>query len=188
MSALYASLVAPQSDPHTSVPEVQEPLLGSPSADRSPSEESTPSGEGAGYRRSNRYGHRSSRAPVLRERVEDASRAEGPGEELDGDGTRAPTAVRGSLGQRPTEGPGSITIIRSLPPTKSGAGANPSREAGRVAAGRPGGLLEGRLDAPSHPRRHPRDAGGLTRAQKETGGCRKTPPIRAVLRNRMDTK
>jgi hypothetical protein len=94
---------------------------------------------------------------------------------LDGDGARAPTAVRGALGQRPTEGPGSITISRSLPPTKSGAGTNPSRGAGRIAAGRPGGLLEGRLDAPSHPRRHPRDAGGLTRAQKGTGGVERLP-------------
>ena len=54
MPALCTSLVATQSDPHASVPKVQKPLLGSPSADRPPSEKSSPNGKGAGCRRSNR--------------------------------------------------------------------------------------------------------------------------------------
>ncbi len=139
MSSLYTSLVAPQSDPHASVPEVQESLLGSPAADRSPSEESSQSGEGASHRRNNRYGHGSTRAPVLCERVEDASRAKDPGTELDGDGARAPTAVRGALGQRPTEVPGSITIIGPCPPPSPGQGR--IRVAGRGELQRAG--LEG---------------------------------------------
>jgi hypothetical protein len=175
VSALYTSLVAPQSDPHASVPEVQEPLLGSPSADRSPSEESSQSGEGAGCRRSNRYGHRNSRAPVLRERVEDASRAEGSGTELGRDGARAPTAVRDSFGQRPTEGPGSITIIGPCPPPSPGQGR--IRVAGRGELQRAG--LEGCWKAGSMlPRTRaatPRDAGGLTRDQRRTGGVGRLP-------------
>lgn len=153
MSALCASLVASQPDPDAPMPEVQESLLGSPTADGPSIEEQSPGGEGAGYRRINRYGHWNSRAPVLRERVGDASRAEGHGAELDGDGTRAPTAVWGALGQRPTEGPRPITTMVPCPPPQSRAGTNPSRGAGQVATGGPGSLQEGPLDALSRPRR-----------------------------------
>lgn len=50
MSALCASLVAPQSDSSPPVPEVQESLLGSPTADGPPGEEHSPGREGTGPR------------------------------------------------------------------------------------------------------------------------------------------
>ncbi len=156
MSAMCTSLVAPEPDPDAPVSEVQESLLGSPAADGPTGEEQSPGGEGYGHRRINRFGHRNSRARVLRENVGDASRAEGHGAELDGDGARAPTAVWGALGQRPIEGPSPITTMVPCPPPQSGAGMNSSRGAGRIAAGRPGRLQEGPLDALSRPRRHPR--------------------------------
>jgi len=173
---MCASLVAPQPDPDAPVSEVQESLLGSPAADGPTSEEQSPVGEGCSHRRINRYGHRNSRARVLRESVGDSSRAEGHGAELDGYGARASAAVWGSLGQRPTEGPSPITTrIPCLSP-QSGAGTAPSRGAVRVAAGRPGRPQEGWPDALSRPRRHPRRR-WRTDASAEGGvrGCRQTP-------------
>ena len=102
------------------------------------------------HRRINRDGLRNNRAPVLREGVGAASRAEGHGAELDGDGAGAPPAVRGALGQRPTEGPRPITTRVPCPPLPSGAGTNPSRGAGHVAAGRPGRPQKGWPDARGH--------------------------------------
>ena len=95
MSALCTSLVASQPNPDTPVPEVQESLLGSPAADGPTREEHSPGGEGCSHRRINRDGHRNSRARVLREGVGAASRAEGHGAELDGDGAASST---GSVG------------------------------------------------------------------------------------------
>jgi hypothetical protein len=175
VSAMCASLVAPQPNPDTPVPEVQESLLGSPAADGPTSEEHSPGGERGGHRRINRYGHWNSQAPVLCERVGASSRAEGHGAELDGDGPRAPPAVWGALGQRPTEGFSPITTRVPCPPPPSGAGTNPGRGAGRVAAGRPGRPQEGWPDARGHRGRHQRDAGVLTRAQRGDGGVGRLP-------------
>ena len=175
MSALCASLVAPPPDPDAPVPEVQESLLGSPAANEPTSEEQFPGGQGCGHRRINRYDHRNSRARVLRERVGDASRAEGHGAELDGDGAGTPTAVWGSLGQRPTKGPSPITPMGPCPPPQSGAGTNPSR--GRCEWQRAG--LDGRRKACSMRCRTcaatQGDAGVLTRAQRRAGGVVRFP-------------
>ncbi len=175
MSALCASLVAPPSDSNAPVPEVQESLLGSPTADGPSSEEYAPGGEGAGHRRSNRTGYRHSRARVLRERAGDASGAEGQGAELGGDGARTPTAVWGAVGQRPTEGPSSIRTMGPCPPPPSGAGTNPSRGTGRIAAGRPERLREGQLAAPSLPRRHTRGCWRADASAEGGRGCRQIP-------------
>ena len=53
------------------------------------------------------------------------------------------TGIRSQIGQRATEGAGSITKQFPAPPPQSGAGTNPSRRGVRIAAGRPGGLQEG---------------------------------------------
>jgi excisionase family DNA binding protein len=96
---------------------------------------------------------------------------------LDGDGARASPAVWGALGQRPTEGPRSITTIVPCPPPQPGAGTNPSRGAGRVAAGRPGRLQEGWPDARGHRGRHQRKRWRADASAEGGWGCRKTPPV-----------
>jgi hypothetical protein len=96
---------------------------------------------------------------------------------LDGDGARASPAVWGALGQRPTEGPRSITTIVPCPHHSPGqgrirvAGRGAWQRAGLDGCRKAGPMLGGTVAATKG------NAGVLTRAQRGMGVSEDAPGV-----------
>src|SRR5512137_1995008 len=99
---------------------MQESVLGSTATDSPRSEERSRDGNGGGHRRTKNEGYRNCRARVIRSSLGDPSYAQGHWTELDGDERGDPPAVRGPVGQEPTESPRSLTICFPAPATIRG--------------------------------------------------------------------